>query len=185
MSKKIAVFLAEGFEEAEAVIPVDIARRAGIEVTTLSISDNIRVTGSHGIEVKADGLLSEADPAEYDMLMLPGGMPGTANLERSEAVKAALLEAEKDGRYLAAICAAPRLLGSLRILDGKKATVFPGNDEYMKGCDYDRRAKAVNDGKVITARGMGCAIDFGREIVSALVGRDRALEILDAIQFME
>ena len=185
MSKKIAVFLAEGFEEAEAIIPIDIARRAGIEVTTLSISDNIYVTGSHNIEIKADALLSDADPSGYDMLMLPGGMPGTTNLENSEEVKAALLEAEKDGRYLAAICAAPRLLGKLRILDGKKATVFPGNDEYMKGCEYDRRAKAVYDGKVITARGMGCAVEFGREIVSALVGVEKALSILDAIQYNE
>lgn len=182
MSKKMAVFLAEGFEEAEAIVPIDIARRAGIEVTTASILDDIYVTGSHNIQIKADALLSGIDTKDYDMLMLPGGMPGTANLEASNKVKEALIAANKDGRYLAAICAAPRLLGSLGILDGKKATVYPGNDDYLKKADYDKAAKAVTDGNVITARGMGCAVDFGREIVTALVGADKAKEVLDAIQ---
>ena len=183
MSKKMASFLAEGFEEAEAVIPVDIARRAGIEVTLISISDNIYVTGSHGIQIKADALLKETDTSGYDMIMLPGGMPGTTNLEGSEEVRAAVLDANKDGRYLAAICAAPRFLGSLGILDGKQATVYPGNDSYLEKAEYDRKAKAVRDGNVITARGMGCAIEFGREIVTALEGREKAEEVLNAIQF--
>ena len=183
MSKKIAVFLADGFEEAEAIVPIDIARRAGIEVTTASISEDIYVTGSHNIQVKADALLSDIDTIEYDMLMLPGGMPGTTNLEASDRVKDALTAANKDGKYLAAICAAPRLLGSLGILDGKRATVYPGNDAYMKNADYDKESQAVTDGNVITARGMGCAVEFGREIVTALISADKADEILKAIQY--
>ena len=183
MSKKIAVFLADGFEEAEAVIPIDIARRAGIEVTTVSISDSKYVTGSHNIQVKADALLSDTDTEAYDMLMLPGGMPGTTNLEDSENVKAALRRANEQGRYLAAICAAPRLLGSLGILDGKRATVYPGNDKYLEKADYNREAKAVTDGKVITARGMGCAVEFGRDIVAALADGETAKKILAAIQY--
>ena len=183
MSKKIAAFLAEGFEEAEAIIPIDIARRAGIEVTMVSISDDIHVTGSHGIEIKADALLKDTDTTIYDMLMLPGGMPGTTNLKGSEKVKEALQKANEDGKYLAAICAAPRFLGSLGILDGKKATVYPGNDQYMTKADYDREAKAVTDGNVITARGMGCAVEFGGEIVKALTDADKAKEILNAIQY--
>lgn len=182
MNKKMAVFLAEGFEEGEAIVPIDIARRGGVEVTTVSIGDDIHVTGSHGIEVKADAMLSSIDPAEYDMLMLPGGMPGTANLEASEQVKDALLKANEEGRYVAAICAAPRLLGKLGILDGKNATVYPGNEEHLKNAKYDSRAKAVTDGNVITARGMGCALEFGREIVTALVDISKAKEVLEAVQ---
>ncbi len=183
MSKKMAVFLAEGFEESEAIVPVDIARRAGIEVTTVSISGEIYVTGSHGIQVKADALMRDIDSGSYDMLMLPGGMPGTSNLEASEEMKEALLSANNNGKYISAICAAPRLLGSLGILDGKKATVYPGNEDHLKNATYDREAKAVTDGKIITARGMGCAVEFGREIVTALIGADKADEILKAIQY--
>ncbi|MBO5551933.1 MAG: DJ-1/PfpI family protein [Lachnospiraceae bacterium] len=179
----MAAFLAEGFEEAEAIIPVDIARRAGIEVTLISVGEDIFVTGSHGIQVKADALLKDTDTGAFDLIMLPGGMPGTTNLEASEAVKEALLKAYDDGKYLAAICAAPRYLGSLGILDGRRATVYPGNDAYMAGADYDKEARAVTDGRVITARGMGCAVEFGREIVTALIDGDKAKEVLDAIQF--
>lgn len=183
MSKSIAVFLAEGFEEAEAIIPIDIAKRAGIEVTMVSISDDIYVRGSHDITVRADVLISDTDTGSYDMLLLPGGMPGTVNLEGSEDVKKALLAADKDGKYIAAICAAPRFLGSLGLLDGKRATVYPGNEDQLKNAIYDSKAKAVTDGRVITARGMGCAIEFGREIVTALTGSEKASEILSAIQF--
>ncbi len=182
MSKKMAVFLAEGFEEGEAIVPIDIARRAGVEVTMVSVGDEIYVKGSHGIEVRADELIASVDPKEYDMLMLPGGMPGTANLEASDTVKEALLKANEDGRYIAAICAAPRFLGKLGILDGKKATVYPGNEEHLKNAEYDGRAKAVTDGNVITARGMGCALEYGREIVTALVDASQAKEALEAVQ---
>ncbi len=183
MSKRMAVFLAEGFEEAEAIVPVDIARRAGIEVTTLSITDDIYVTGSHNIQVKADELLSNVDTEAYDMLMLPGGVPGTPNLESSDAVKSALTNAHQAGKYIAAICAAPRFLGDLGILDGKKATAYPGNEDHLKKAEYLREAKAVTDGKVITARGMGCAAEFGREIVTALVNEETAEKVLEAIQY--
>lgn len=183
MSKKLAVYLAEGFEEGEAIVPMDIAKRAGIEVTMISISDSRTVTGSHGIPVTADKVMSETDDREYDMLMLPGGMPGTANLEGNSAVGEALKRAKADGRYIAAICAAPRYLGDLGLLDGEKATVYPGNEGHLKGASYDPAAKSVISGKVVTARGMGCAVEFGRDIVTCLVGVDKAAEILASIQY--
>lgn len=184
MSKKIAVFLAEGFEEAEAIVPIDIARRAGIEVTMVSVSVERNVTGSHGIKIYADSVLSNTDITEYDMLMLPGGAPGTTNLEESDEVKNAVTKAYKEGKYLAAICAAPRILGKLGILEGKKATVYPGNEEHLRNAVYDDKARAVTDGKVITARGMGCAIDFGKEIVTALMDAKTAERILASIQYV-
>lgn len=184
MSKKIAVFLAEGFEEAEAIVPIDIARRAGIEVTMVSVSDVRNVTGSHGIKIDADSVLSDIDITEYDMLMLPGGAPGTTNLENSDGVKNAVIKAYKEGKYLAAICAAPRILGELGMLEGKKATVYPGNEEHLRKAVYDDKARAVIDGKVITARGMGCAIDFGKEIVTALMDAGTADKILTSIQYV-
>ena len=182
MSRKIAAFLAQGFEEAEAVVPIDMARRAGIEVDTVSIDGGYEVTGSHGITVKADKLMKDIDSASYDMLMLPGGMPGTVNLENCTELAEMLKEAHKAGKYLAAICAAPRILGDLGLLEGERATVYPGNEEHLKGAEYDAEAAAVTSGRVITARGMGCAVEFGGEIVSALTDSDTAEGILKSIQ---
>lgn len=183
MGKRLAVLLAEGFEESEAIVPVDIAIRAGVEVTKVSVSGSREVNGAHGITVKADTKLSELDADGIDMLMLPGGMPGTVNLESSEAVRDIILDVNNKGKYLAAICAAPRILGAMGLLAGKRATVYPGNEEYLKGADYDAAAKAVTDGRIITARGMGCAVEFGREIVTALVDAETARKVLDSIQY--
>ncbi|MCR5775669.1 MAG: DJ-1/PfpI family protein [Lachnospiraceae bacterium] len=179
----MAVFLAEGFEEAEAIVPIDIARRAGIEVTTVSISEEIYVTGSHDIQIKADEVLSAVDISAFDMLMLPGGMPGTVNLEASEELKTALVSAKNDGKYLAAICAAPRILGNLGLLENERATVYPGNESCLKGAKIDMAAKAVTSGRMITSRGMGCAVEFGHDIVAALAGEAKAAEVLKAIQY--
>ncbi len=183
MSKSIAVFLAQGFEEAEAIIPVDIAKRAGINVTMVSVSDERTVTGSHGISIIADKLISEIDDGDYDMLMLPGGMPGTVNLENNGDVAEALIRAKNNGRFIAAICAAPRYLGDLGLLKGERATVYPGNEEHLKGADYDPKAASIISGHIITARGMGCAIEFGRDIVTCLENKDKGEEILKAIQY--
>lgn len=183
MGKKLAVLLAEGFEESEAIVPVDIAIRAGVDVTKVSVSGSEEVKGAHGITVKTDMKLSELDAGGIDMLMLPGGMPGTVNLESSEAVRDAIMSVNKNEKYLAAICAAPRILGDMGLLDGKKATVYPGNEEHLKGADYDAVAKAVTDGRIITARGMGCAVEFGSEIVTALVDAETARKVLDSIQY--
>ncbi len=183
MSKKLAVLLAEGFEEAEAVVPVDIAMRAGVEVIKISVSGEKEVKGAHGIVVMTDGDLADINLQETDMIMLPGGMPGTVNLEGSAKVKETVLAMHERGKYIAAICAAPRILGDLGLLAGKRATVYPGNEEHLKDAKYDPEAKAVTDGSIITARGMGCAVEFGSEIVSALVDAETARKVLDSIQY--
>ena len=183
MSKKMAVLLAEGFEESEAVVPMDIAMRAGIEVVRLSVSGEGYVKGAHGMAVNSDAALDGYSLSDCDLLMLPGGMPGTTNLESSPAVRAAIEEVRSHGGYLAAICAAPRMLGDMGLLDGVRATVYPGNEDHMKGADLDMKAKAVTDGLFITARGMGCAVEFGREIVTALIDAATAGKVLDSIQF--
>ncbi|MCR5747662.1 MAG: DJ-1/PfpI family protein [Lachnospiraceae bacterium] len=183
MAKKIAVLLAEGFEESEAIVPMDIAIRAGIEIIKVSVSGKTEVNGAHNICVKTDKGLAEADFDAVDMIMLPGGMPGTVNLETSDEVKAIVLEANKKGKKIAAICAAPRMLGDWGLLEGKRATVYPGNEGHLKGAIHDPDAKAVTDGNIITARGMGCAVEFGSEIVTALSDAGTARKVLDSIQY--
>ncbi len=182
--KKIALFLAEGFEEIEALTPVDMCRRAEIEVTTVSITGETEVKGSHGIPVKADTILREmGELSEYDMLVLPGGGAGTQNLEESGELAELLKKADKEEKRIAAICAAPRILGKLNLLQGKKATCFPGNETFLNGAEYHPEKKAVIDGRFITARGMGAAVEFGAAIIEVLEGKEKAEEILKKIQF--
>ena len=180
--KKVAVFLADGFEEIEGLTPVDLCRRAGIEVTTVSVKSDKTVISSHGIPVIADKLFEDVNYDEMDMLLLPGGGEGTKNLESCEKLNDLLKEADKKEKFLAAICAAPRVLGKLGLLSGHKATCFPGNEEFLTGaeCVPD---KAVTDGRFITGKGMGASVEFGLEVVKALVGEETANEIKGKIQF--
>ena len=204
----IVLFLAPGFEEVEALAPLDLLRRAGLEVVTVAVreaktnrlieklnrlgvsasnlwDDPRTVTGAHGITVTADivegalpGRLARASSLEA--VILPGGMPGTANLDASPVVEKTLeLAADKDA-YLCAICAAPLVLGKRGYLEGKRATCFPGFEEYLTGATVG--GKVIRDGKVITAAGMGVAQEFGLEIISALVSPEKAGEIRAAIQ---
>lgn len=206
----IYLFLAPGFEEVEALAPLDLLRRAGLSVTTVAIrpaernavldkcahigtsatnlwDDELTVVGSHGIPVRADisegefaGLLLAADEFAPEAVILPGGMPGTANLDASSSVERALsLAADKDA-YLCAICAAPMVLGKRGYLVGKRATCFPGFEEHLRGATVG--GKVIRDGKVITAAGMGVAQEFGLEIISTLVSPEKAGEIRAAIQ---
>ena len=180
--KKTAVFLADGFEEIEALTPVDFLRRAGIEVTTYSISGSRSVMGSHDIEVKADCLLSEADHEDTDLFLLPGGK-GTELLENCEKLLTLLKEADSRGKYIAAICAAPRVLGKLGFLKGQRATCFPGNEKFLEGAETDLKEKAVISGRYVTARGMGAAVEFSAAVTEVLLGKEKAEEILGKIQF--
>jgi 4-methyl-5(b-hydroxyethyl)-thiazole monophosphate biosynthesis len=204
----IVLFLAPGFEEVEALAPLDLLRRAGLEVVTVAVreaktnrlieklnrlgvsasnlwDDPRTVTGAHGITVTADivegalpGRLARASSLEA--VILPGGMPGTANLDASPVVEKALeLAADKDA-YLCAICAAPLVLGKRGYLEGKRATCFPGFEEYLMGATVG--GKVIRDGKIITAAGMGVAQEFGLEIISALLSPEKAGEIRAAIQ---
>lgn len=165
--KKAIVFLADGFEEMEALGTVDILRRGGIAVTTVSITDSRAVRGAHGITVTADETIGEATLTEADALVLPGGMPGAANLNSSEKVREALLKQYREGRIVAAICAAPMVLGGLGLLKGRKATCYPGFEPKLIGADVTGEAVEVSD-NVITGKGPGLVYGFGLALVAAL-----------------
>lgn len=162
----VYMFLANGFEEVEALCPLDLLRRAGIAVTTVGIGTE-SVTGSHGITVRADIPDTMYRDSKPEMVILPGGMPGTTNLDASHTVEVALRSAARNGAYLAAICAAPMVLGKRGYLEGKRAICFPGFEGELKGAEIAAE-RVVTDGKVITAAGMGVALDFGLALVAAL-----------------
>ena len=174
-------FLADGFEETEALAPVDILRRAGIPVTTVGVGGEV-IRGSHDIYVTADMTIDEYEP-DPDMLgvILPGGMPGVKNLYADETVIDAVKYAADRGLYVCAICAAPSIPGRLGLLEGKKATCFPGFEADLHGADTCAD-KVVKDGMFITAKGAGCALDFGFKIVAAVKGDDEAERIAAAMQ---
>lgn len=174
----VYVFLAPGFEESEAICPIDILRRAGLDVVTVSVADDKVVTGAHGIPVIADMCIEELDDPCPQAIVLPGGMPGTLNLDASAKLKQYILDAAED-TLLCAICAAPMVLGKLGLLCGKKATCYPGFEEHLVGAALG--GKVERDGRVITACGMGVAQQFGLAIAEALVGSDAANAIEKAI----
>lgn len=174
--KKLLLFLAPGFEEIEAINTIDILRRAGLEVVSVSITGDLRVVGAHKIAIEADSLYPDIDFNDADMLILPGGMPGTKNLNVHEGLKAALTNFAKAGKPLAAICAAPMILGQLGILNGKEATCYPGNEIHLKGATLSDHM-VVQDGSIITASGPGVASDFALQIVSYFLGEEKAEEV--------
>ena len=163
------VFLADGFEEIEALSVVDILRRCQIEVQTVSITENKQVTGSHGIPVLADIVLTDADTDQAQALILPGGLPGSDNLQACKPLENALKKAAKEGRIVAAICAAPKVLGVFELLSGKKATCYPGFEKELLGATPVTE-KVVQDGNAITSRGAGTAADFAFALADALGG---------------
>ena len=175
----IYLFLANGFEEVEALCPLDLLRRAGLAVTTVGVGGDV-IVGAHGIAVQADipdTLFRDSKP---DMIILPGGMPGTKNLDESRTVDAALRAANATGAYLAAICAAPMVLGKRGYLKGKEATCFPGFEEYLEGATLSK-ARVVTDGRTVTAAGMGVAMEFGLALVALLQGKDAAERLRSAV----
>lgn len=174
--KKAFVFLATGFEEMEAIGITDILRRGGIEARTVSITTERKVTGSHGIEVTADLLLTEADFVDADALILPGGLPGSKNLNACEPLKELLLEQYRQGKTVAAICAAPLVLGGLGLLKGRKATCYPGFEPTMIGAEATGNA-VEKDGPVITGRGPGLVQPFAVALVEGLKGKAVAEEV--------
>jgi 4-methyl-5(b-hydroxyethyl)-thiazole monophosphate biosynthesis len=161
---KIGIFMADGCEEVEGLTVVDIVRRAGIEIEMISISDAKQVTSSHKVTFQTDLTKAEADFAGYDGIVLPGGMPGTIHLGEDGTVDRVIREFAAAGKLVAAICAAPSVLGQAGLLDGKKATCHPGFEEKLTGADCSVDA-VVRDGNIITSRGMGTAIPFALEIV--------------------
>lgn len=164
----IYVFLANGFEECEALAPVDILRRGGLDVKTVGVGGKT-VSGSHGIPVVCDITEDEAVTYGLEAIVLPGGMPGTLNLEKSNSVQRFIDFAVQNGLIIGAICAAPSILGHKGLLRGKKATCFPGFEKDLVGAEFSDVA-VIRDGNVITAFGAGAAFDFGFELLSAITG---------------
>lgn len=176
----VYIFLADGFEETEAIAPWDILLRGGLDVKTVGVTGEV-VTGAHNMVVKSDISLSEVNEECGDMFILPGGMPGTTNLDENEKVKEIIMNAYKEGKIIGAICAAPMVLGKLGILEGKRATCFPGFEEYLQGAEIVRE-HAVKDGNIITAIGAGGAMEFGFELLGA-VDPDKANEVRKSMQY--
>ena len=177
----IYCFLASGFEELEAIAPIDLLRRAGCEVTTVGIGGKV-ITGSHGIPFTADITADAVVPDDrLEGVILPGGMPGTLNLEHSAAVQKAIDFAAENGKLLCAICAAPSVLGHKGLLRGKAATAYPGFEKDLFGAK-PAEAFVVTDGTCITARGAGVAVDFGLAIIKALKGAEAAETVRRSIQ---
>ncbi|MDR0574078.1 MAG: DJ-1/PfpI family protein [Tannerella sp.] len=164
---KAIVFLATGFEEMEAVGTIDILRRGGIETVTASVTGDKTVTGAHGIPVIADELFENTDHTFYDALVLPGGGPGSEMLNKHEGLRKAITDSYENGKLIAAICASPRVLGSLGLLKGKKATCYPGIEPELTGATIVRNP-VVTDHNIITGRGPGLVFDFGLAIVEYL-----------------
>lgn len=175
MSVKALVILGEGFEEAEAIVPVDIMRRAGFEVVTLAAGSSLVVTGSHGIKVVADALLADAGSHNGDVLVLPGG-PGTKRLAQNSEVCSLVEHYVSANKFVAAICAAPMIPGTLGLLRGHKATCYPGSEQYLKDAIVTDAPVEVS-GRFITARGAGVAFEFGFEIVRQVMGEKDASEV--------
>lgn len=179
----VYAFLADGFEETEAIAVIDVMRRAGIAVTTVSVNEGLEVTSSHNIKVIADANIESVDFDKADMLFLPGGVEGTNNLGSCDVLCRHLKEFAENGKRLSAICAAPSILGQLGILEGKKATCYPGWEGKLSGAEYIPD-KVVTDGNISTGKGMGASVALGLEIVSLLDSKEKAEEIGKAIQYL-
>ena len=180
MSKAV-VFFAPGQEECEGLLCVDLLRRAGVEVQVCAVNDDRTVTCSHGTRLVCDALAADAD-ATADAVILPGGIPGTPNLAASEAVCETVRAFHAAGKLVAAICAAPTVLGGLGLLQGRRATCYPGCEGDLGGAEAVD-ADAVRDGNIITGRALGAAIPFALEIIAYLEGDERAEKIRNAIVY--
>ena len=175
-------FLANGFEEIEALAPVDILRRGGVEVKTVSVTSSEFVESSHGITLKADLKFEDADLSKADMLLLPGGMPGAKNLQEHRGVCEALIAQYKAGRKIGAICAAPMVLGKLGILKGKRATCYPGFEQYLEGAEYTHELVTV-DGNIITGEGPAATLPYAYQILAFFKGEEVARQVEEGMMY--
>ncbi len=179
---KTAIFLANGFEEIEGLTVVDILRRAKIDITMVSITGSKAVEGSHGIKLEADDTIENFDFDGVDMIILPGGMPGTKNLDACASLKAKIEEFNNEGKMLAAICAAPTVYGKMGLLKGKKACCYPGCEGDLIGANVSTD-EVSKDGNIITSRGMGTAIPFALAILEHFNGKEAAEQMAQAIVY--
>ena len=176
----VYLLLGTGFEETEAIAPLDLLRRAGVEVLTVGINGKT-VYGGHGIGIEADITVEEMDLTQLDMIILPGGLGGVASARASKATMDALAFAWENEKYVAAICAGPTVLADLGITDGRQATCYPGCEGGMGSAELIPDAACVRDGKLITGTSAGCAIPFGLALIAALKGEDVANTVKDQI----
>lgn len=179
---KTYVLLAPGFEIAEATLPIDILKRARVEVETVSISDDPVVAASNGVKVVADRLLKDGGLENGDMLFLPGGMPGSLNLRDSEPVAAVINQYAEAGKWLAAVCAAPMVYGLMGLLNGEKATCYPGFEKDLLGAEPQKKT-CVRSGQFITGCGAGAGFALGREMAAVLVGEETADAVLRQMMY--
>lgn len=178
----VYLFLADGFEECEALCPLDILRRGGIEVKMVGVGKEY-ITGTHGITVKADILESQIIlDRKLQGVILPGGMPGTNNLESNETVKRAVTFANENKKLVCAICAAPKILGGMGLLNNKNATCFPGFENDLIGANLSGNY-VVQDGNIITAKGVGVAFEFGFSILENFTDKNTVADLRKKMQF--
>jgi len=179
---KVYVFLANGFEDIEALIPVDVLRRGGVDVTTVSVAGTRMVETAHRVSVEADALFEECDFSDADLLILPGGMPGASNLNAHDGVREALLRQHAAGKRVAAICAAPLVLGGLGLLRGKRATCYPGFEQTLEGATYTAELCTV-DGLVTTGEGPAAAFPFAYALLEQLTDSQTADQVAEGMRY--
>jgi protein deglycase len=180
MSKQIVMLIAEGFEETEAIATADVLVRLGFELCLTGVESEV-VIGAHGITLKTDRLISDIKLDDFDALVLPGGMPGAINLRDSDAVIDLVQNAEVAGKVIAAICAAPMVLARAGVIEDKRVTCYPGFEEHLTGANYTA-ARCEQDGKIITARGVGTSFEFGAAIAMALgIDENEITELFQAM----
>lgn len=172
----VVILLGTGFEEAEALVPADLMRRAGIKVALVGV-DGAQIAGAHGIAVQADQTLEEIDPEQVELLMLPGGLGGVETIGASPAARKLIRQVWEDGRYVAAICAAPTLLASMGLLKGRRAVCYPGMEGQLDGALPQPDAQVVVDGNLITGQAPGAAFPFALQLLETLKGPDAVEQI--------
>lgn len=172
----VYIFLAEGFEELEALAPIDILRRGGVDIKTVGVTDTA-VAGAHGISIICDTTIDKIDESSVEAIILPGGMPGTSNLENNAILQRIIAYAAKNNLLIGAICAAPSILGHNGLLKGKKAVCFPGFENELYGADI-KNSPCIKDGNIITACGAGVAFDFAFELLTAITNDNKKTEAL-------
>lgn len=177
---QVCIFFAPGLEEIEGLTVVDLMRRGNIPITIVSIGDSLELEGAHGIRITADALFSEMDFSKTDMLVLPGGAPGTCNLEASAPLMTLLKEFYANKKYIGAICAAPMILGHLGFLKGRKATCYPGFEKHLDGASHVTETVVIDD-HIITSRGLGTAIDFAAALITLLTDAETAERIKEEV----
>lgn len=179
---KAYIFLADGFEEVEALATVDILRRGGVVANTVSVTGSEFVTTSHGVTIKADMAFDEVHASKADMLILPGGLPGADNLGAHEGLCSLLVRHCNDGGYIAAICAAPKVFGALGLLKGRRATCYPGFERFFNGGEYTHEL-CIADGNIITGEGPAATFPFAYKLLSLLTDAETADQVAEGMMY--